>query len=448
MNKTFPLLKKSKLWLANLTVGGSWGRTLQQETQHNLRWFWFDGLFASASDNIVLNFISLYILTLGASEIQVGLLSSFSSIACALVLLPGATLAERFARRKLLPLFTAIGARLMIVMLVFVPILFKGPSVVWIAIAFSVIRDTFTNLGWPAWMSVTNDTVPIEGRGRFFGSRNFIMSITGMIATLLAGKLITIFIAPLGYQIAFAAAFVLGMSSTFSYAHIREQNPHSARLGFPKISRQKIADLFKGRSQFVALMITAALWNFGVNISGPFFNVYMVKNLKFSAASVGFLAVVTSFTTLTTQNQFGALADRLSSRRLQLASMCIIPLLPLAWVFSTQVWHITIINAVSGVVWGAFNLVSFNLLLATIPENQVPRFSAIYQAVVMLSLAAGALVGNAIISRWSFIGVFIASALFRYLATALFAKLVHEPKKPNGLSRRSAAAPVSAGENR
>lgn len=428
MNVT-SLLKKSRQWLADLTVGGVWGRTLAIKTQQNLHWFWFDGMFASASDNIVLNFISLYILALGASETQVGLLSSFSSIACALVLLPGAFLAERFARRKFLPLFTAIGARLMIVMLVFVPILFKGPAVVWIAIAFSVIRDSFTNLGWPAWMSVTNDLVPIEGRGRFFGSRNFIMSVTGMVATLLAGKVITIFVAPLGYQVAFGAAFVLGMSSTFSYAHIREQTRHTARLGIPKISRQKLVALFKSHPQFVALMITAALWNFAVNISGPFFNVYMVQNLKFSAASVGFLAVVTSFTTLATQNQFGALADRLSSRRLQLISMCFIPLLPLAWVFSTQVWHIVIINAVSGVVWGAFNLVSFNLLLATIPENQVPRFSAIYQVVVMLSLAAGALAGSAIVSKWSFIGVFVVSTLCRYIATGLFAKLVHEPQK-------------------
>ena len=49
-------------------------------------------------------------------------------------------------------------------------------SLVWAAIFFSVLRDSFANLGYPAWMAVTNEIVPIEGRGRFFGSRNFINS--------------------------------------------------------------------------------------------------------------------------------------------------------------------------------------------------------------------------------------------------------------------------------
>jgi predicted MFS family arabinose efflux permease len=176
-------------------------------------------------------------------------------------------------------------------------------------------------------------------------------------------------------------------------------------------------------------MLTAALWNFGINISGPFFSPHMVENLNFSAASVGFLAVVTSFSTLATQNQIGALADRLGSRRLQLASMCLIPLLPIAWIFSTQVWQIAIINTFSGVFWGTFNLVSFNLLLSYIPSDQVPRFSAVYQIVVMLSLALGALVGSALISRWGFVSVMVASAILRFSATGLFARLVHDPQK-------------------
>jgi MFS family permease len=422
-------IDKSRLWLTNLTVGGAWGRTLKPQTQQNLRWFWFDGLFASASDNISINFISLFILSLGASEAQIGLMSAFSSVACAILLLPGALLAESTTRKKMLAWLCGIGARLALLMLVFVPILFKGPYVVWIAIAISVTRDSFNNLGFPAWMSVTNETVPIDGRGRYFGSRNFVMGITGMITTLLAGKLITMFVAPLGYQIALGLAFVIALFSVFSYVHIQEQPSRILFPVTPGFSLRSLAKMLKGRPQFIALMLTAALWNFGINISGPFFSPHMVENLNFSAASVGFLAVVTSFSTLATQNQIGALADRLGSRRLQLASMCLIPLLPIAWIFSTQVWQIAIINTFSGVFWGTFNLVSFNLLLSYIPSDQVPRFSAVYQIVVMLSLALGALVGSALISRWGFVSVMVASAILRFSATGLFARLVHDPQK-------------------
>jgi MFS family permease len=423
-------IKKSTQWLSDLTVGGSWGRTLKKSIQRNLRWFWFDGFFASASDNISVNFISLYILSLGATEAQIGLMSSFSNIAAAILLLPGALLAERTYHKKLITLICmGGGARLALLMLVFVPILFKGPNIVWIAIAFSVLRDSFNNFGFPAWMTVTNETVPMEGRGRYFGARNFVMGITGMITTLLAGKLITMFVGPLGYQVALGLAFVLGVSSTFSYAHIHEKAPSSTDDSRSRFSLRLLKQMFGRQPQFVALMITAAAWNFSMNISGPFFNVYMVKNLQFSATAVGFLAVVSAFSSLAIQNKTGALADRVGARRLQLFSMFLIPLLPFAWIFATQIWHIVIINTFSGVFWGAFNLASFNLLLESIPQNQVPRYSAIYQIVVTLSLAAGALVGSAIISRWGFFAVCLASGIGRFLSSGLFAKIVHDTRK-------------------
>jgi MFS family permease len=433
MNNFSALLQKTRAWLADLTVGGAWGRTLAGGQQHNLRWFWFDGLYASASDNIILNFVSLFIIVLGATESQVGLMSSFSSIACALVLLPGAVLAERAVNKKRLPLFLYAGGRLSILLLVFVPILFKGPLLVWVAIVFAVLRDALTYLAYPAWMDVTNEVVPIEGRGRYFGSRNFVMGIAGMAATLLAGKLITVFVGNLGYQIALAAAFVLGMASTFSYARIRgsELKPSSSSLS--RFSLRELGKMIKAQPQFIALTATAALWNFSINISGPFFNVQMVNVLKFSAATIGLLSVVSSFTALITQKRIGPVDDRVGSRRLQFISMCLIPLMPLAWIFVQNAWQVAAVNLFNGIFWGTFNLVSFNLLLASIPKDQVPRFSAVYQIVVMLSLALGALAGSAIVSRVGFHGLLIFSIIGRLITVALFALFVHDPRKPTAV---------------
>jgi MFS family permease len=279
------MIKSSKKWLADITVGGPWGRTLAKQHQYNMHWFWFDGLFALARDNIMINFISIYIIALGASETQIGLMTSFSSVACALVLLPGALLAERTVRKRNIALICGIFARLMIFFLIFVSILFKNPALVWIAITLSVARDAFNNFGYPAWMDVANATVPIEGRGRFFGSRNFIMSVTGILTTLLAGKLISGFTGTLGYQIALAISFALGMVSTFSFAHIHEKGNRVLEEG-AHFSPRDLLTMFKGQPQFTALTLTAALWNFGIYISGPFFNVQMVQVLKFSAASI------------------------------------------------------------------------------------------------------------------------------------------------------------------
>ena len=86
-------LQKTTAWMASLPVGGKWGYTLAAAVQKNLRWFWFDSLFASAYDNIIANYLSLFVLSLGAVEYQIGLMSSLANFSSALLLLVGAVLA-------------------------------------------------------------------------------------------------------------------------------------------------------------------------------------------------------------------------------------------------------------------------------------------------------------------------------------------------------------------
>lgn len=421
---------KISQWASDLPVGGSWGRTVHERIQKNLRWLWFDGLFASASDNIMLNYVSLYILSLGASEFQIGLMSSLSSFTAALMLFLGAILAERIGHHKEITVLSGgFMGRLCVLMLVFVPILFDGANVVWIAIGFSVLRDGFGNLGYPSWMSVLNETIPLEGRGRFFGSRNFVMGITGMITTLAAGEIITLFVHQTGYQIVLAAAFVLGLASSYSFFKLKTE-PTIKRIGRgTSLSLKAIPGLLKGHPQFVALMLTAGLWNFAINISGPFFSVYMVKDLHFTASLVGLTNVATALSGLLVLNGVGGLADRLGPRKLQIYSMILIPLLPVMWIFAREPWHVVLINIFGGTIWAAFNLTSFNLMLNSIPKDKVPSYSALYQIMVTLSLALGAILGSALITRYGFILLLIASAVVRVIATILFARMVHEPTK-------------------
>ena len=69
-----------------LATGGDWALAQTESTRRNLVWFWFDGMFASASDNIVNTYLVVYLLALGATQGQIGVMSSLSSLAAALVL--------------------------------------------------------------------------------------------------------------------------------------------------------------------------------------------------------------------------------------------------------------------------------------------------------------------------------------------------------------------------
>ncbi len=418
-----------------LTTGGRWAASLPSWARVNLTWFWLDGFFSAACDNIVTTYLVLYILAMGASSAQIGLMSSLSSLTAALLLLPGAILVERSGHHKQFCLVGGGLSRVVLVLLAALPVLLGGQTLIYIAIGVAVSRDAFTYLVYPAWMSITGDIVPIAGRGRFFASRNFVMGVAGMATTFLIGQVITHSGQPAGYQIGLLIAFGLGIISTISFAQLRD--PVKA-VGTPKLAplviRTLIQDL-KIQPGFIALLGTAALWNFSVNVPGPFFSVYQVRVLHASASMVGITSIAGSLAALLVQPRLGALADRWGARRLQLMSGLLIPVVPIAWAFARTAWNIIPINFLSGGLWAAYNLAAFNYLLALIPDNMRARFSAVYQVVVMFSLSVGAAVGSLLLNQFGYAVIFWGSGIGRLAAALLCASfsLVLVDKAPHSI---------------
>lgn len=413
----------------DFSAGGTWALSYPLAVRFNLLFYWLDGFFANACDNIVATYLTLYLLALGASRTQIGLLSSFSSLGSALLLIPGALLVERLGHRKKIALFGGGIARVALILVASLPRFASGPALVYMAIALAVLRDSFNNLAYPAWMAITADIIPYEGRGRFFASRNFASGASGMVTTLLVGMLITLAVQPNGYQLALLLAFGLGASSTYFFSRLKDPHGNEKALtGVAFAPRALLQDL-KSHPLFLALCATTILWNFSLNIAGPFFSVYQVQVLNSSAAMVGITSVASSLSTLLVQRKLGELTDRLGARRLQMISGILIPVLPFLWTFTRAPWHVIPINILSGILWGTYNLASFNFLLLVMPESQRARYSAIYQIITLLSLGVGAAVGGLLVTRWGYVVIFVGSAIGREAAAILFARFAHAPAK-------------------
>jgi MFS family permease len=411
---------------ALISAGGHWVGELPQKVQNSLRWFWFDGAFALGSDSIINAYLVLYAVALGASSAQVGLLGALSGLGAALALLPGALLVERIGRRKEIVLAAggAVG-RIAILLLLLVPFLLRGEAAVYLAIGLVVMRETFGNLSLPAWTSLAADIVPLGQRGRYFASRTIAQTVAGMAAAFGAGWIINQSGFPVGYQWALLVSLICGAASWFCFSHIQDPVPHPPpRAPLPGAS--PILGSIRAHPVFLALCLHSAVWNFSLNLAGPFFNVYLVHNLQASMIQVGILTAATSLSSLPALRLVGPLADRWGPRRIVFITSLLIPLLPLAWVIVPSPWYVLLINLASGALWSGFTMCVLNLLMQITPQAERARFTAVHQIVISVALALGSAVGGGVVTAFGYKAVFALSGLGRFAAALIFARFVTE----------------------
>ncbi|MFW5713270.1 MAG: MFS transporter, partial [Brevefilum sp.] len=228
----------------------------------------------------------------------------------------------------------------------------------------------------------------------------------------------------------FIFAVVFGVISMSFFSRIRDPYKEEETIHQVQSSLRTILSSLKGQQQFILFCVFTAVWNFSINIAGPFFNVFMVDTLNFTAAMIGVTTVANTVANLVIQRRVGALADRFGNRNVAIFFLMAIPFLPLLWgLWVRAYWQAILIQVFGGIFWGAYNLASFNNLLQQIPEKQRARFSAFYQIIVTLSLAGGAALGSFLIPQINFQGVALTSSAGRWLAGLFFIFFVGRKKK-------------------
>jgi len=409
---------------------------LDPEHVGGLRRFLLDGFFSSFSENLAITFVPIFALAFGASNSEIGLLTAIANLLGTISLFPGAAHSERAQSRKRVVLWTAGGAsRLLFLVLTALPFfVLPATAAIWIVIIVNAARTFLNNYSNSPWTDMVADLVPSHMRGRYFLTRGQLMGVAALLAAPLGGWLIhslggTSLSGHLGYQVVFFAAFAFGGVSTFAFARIPELGSQSRKIVVHK--RGDLRKSLRESPDFIAFLVGAFVWNISIQVAGPFFNVYLVSDLHASVDVVGYSAGVTSLTTLLGQYLFGRLIVSRSSYWVQKLTGLVIPILPAMWIIIREPYQVYFISALSGILWGGYNLSNFNLMLDYSPPTQRPRAVALYQTVVFSSAVIGPVIGGLIIDAISFNFCFGVSSGGRIVGTALFLLLLRLGRRRN-----------------
>jgi MFS family permease len=425
-------------WRARLSLllaGGRWSARVSVSLRRALRQLVFSGILANVSDAIVNTYQSIYLLTLGASYAQIGLLGSFSNLAMPLAMLPGGRLAARRSRYKRLVVLPSLLGRLMLLGMVLLPLL--GSDVRWLiylGIGFAVTRAFLLHLVTPAWTAMLGDIVPARWRGRYFSARNLFMGAAAFAALLLVGQLVDLFEAVQGYQLVLGIAVVAALGSSYFLSRVSEPEQKAAAQNVSE--RVSLWRRLRQQGPFLRFTAVATLWNTAVSVGGPFFIVYLVDQTGASGSMVALTSAVSTLAALPAQRIFGVLTDRRGSIWVNRLTGLVIPLVPALWGFIQQPWQAFPIQIVSGFAWAGYNLSAFNLLLDLTPEGERTSFVAFHQSLVGVGMSLGAGLGGWLAQTYGYRPVFLTSAAGRLSAAVLFILTT----VPAGVWRRWGAA--------
>jgi MFS family permease len=373
-----------------------------------------DGLLASASD-AVLPFLPLYLVFLGATATEVGLLSIAGGLAGLIALFPGAWLSQRARSLKAVVILGSGGvARIGLLALAALPFVFDGQRAVVAILVIAGVRALVMMAGHPAWVSIFAAVVPAEGRAKYVARRSLGISLVAMAAVPAMGLLVSRVGGVSGFQVAFLVAAGLGFLSTACYAAIEEptdREPAMASGGY----RSMLVD-----GPFSRYLLATGMLHTSSMIAAPFLIVYLSRDLGAGAALIGGLTTLEAVAAVGGQAVVGGLVTRFGSRRIFIASMAAMPLIPALWLGITAPWQAALPYVVTGVAWSICNLAAFDLLLQAAPRAELGRYAAAHQAMVLLAGFLGPVLGTAIMSVWGMPALFLVSAIGRGLAVATF----------------------------
>ena len=370
----------------------------------------YSTFFSSLAGSLFSPFLTLYALSLGASNFQIGLISSLTSIVSIIAQLIGTSIAESVKRKILLYIIIdSIGY------LFFIPIsLVNNPNHLLILIS---LQTFFFSFPLQVWNELLVIIFPKWRRGREIGLINKIGSLGSLIAYVVAGYTIRKF----GFiPYLFYTAICSGLLSDIVLLGMKEKTYNTKEV----LSSFKETFSFKilKESEFRNLILIISAFNFSVSVGAPMFSVYLIKNLNADSIQLSLVSIISLIVTLVFSEAWGFVIDFLGRRKVILASLPLISLYPLFYVFSAKMSEIYFFTIIGQLGWVAFNLAMFSYL-SDISEDSISKKFMFFNVFSSISSSLGSFLSGILAEKIGVASVLIISFWMRLFSSFFFFKL-------------------------
>ena len=378
-------------------------------------------------------FLPVFLTRMGATNIQIGLLSSMPGIT-GLIL---AIVVGRFlqTRRNIVPWFSL--ARLLVIsayaLTGLVPFVVPDEHVVLAVLliwAAAPLPQIMVNVGFSV---VMNSVAGPSGRFDLMSRRWSILGFTTAITVAIAGQVLDRIAEPINYQVVFLALSVGGLISYYFSSRIQlldNQILPPANNGSIRARLRGYLELVRHEPAFINFTLKRFVYLSGIALGTPLFPLYFVRELKAPDSWIGLVSTAQTAVLLVGYPLWAAISRRFGSRFVLLASTLVVGLYPGLIALTHDQTLIIGLAALAGIFQAGMDLVFFDELMKTIPPQYSATFVSLAQSIQYLSAILAPLLGTYLAAQTSLATALLISAGLRIGGFILFS-LPLRMKKPN-----------------
>ncbi len=396
------------------------------EVKHNFVYGTLEGMVSNMAFSLVNPFFGVYAIALGASSLMVGLLTAIPALVNTLTFMPAAGFVERRESRLPTVIFWAGLHRSLYIILAFIPFMpVARPAFLVAVVTLMSIPGAISGVAWTAMMG---DMFPAEDRGEVFGLRNMFVGLTGILGTMVAGRLLDRVSFPHNFTLLFLTAAGFGGCGIWLMSKMRE--PLLERPGYIQqktrlVSRIKsLLDDEELGSKFGFFCASSFVLWFGFGFLAAMWTIYHVEVLKLSNTVIAGFSVLSGITTVVGSRYFGKMASKRGNVVVLSVCMAVVGVFPITYMLSSSLMFLNIMQLVSGFVLGGLNLAVFNLVFAYSRPEKSPSATAVFNMLINLASFIAPFLGDACYKMFGIRATFYVGAGFRLLALILLARLL------------------------
>lgn len=395
----------------------------QKEIQkRNFRYVQIDAIGVSIS-NVAAPFLPVFLTRLGASNFQVGLLTSMPGIT-GLVL---AILVGRFlqTRRNIVVWYSV--SRLLVIscyaltgLLTFV--LSKEYAIIATLIiwAFATLPQTALAV---AFSVVMNAVAGPEGRYALLSRRWAIYGATAVVMTFFVTSTIDLIEFPRNYELMFLGLSLGGLISFYFSRQINlpvQTPPVLAPASSAFDSARNYFSLIRSQPAFTSFASKKFVYYSALALSQPIMPLFLVREVGATDSQIGIITMAMTIVMLAGYFIWPRASRRYSGRFVLLATTFGMIFYPALTAATPNVNLIILYAAIAGFFQSGLDLVFFDELMKTVPAEYSATFVSIAQSMQYLSAIVAPLVGTWLADWIGLGGALWVSAGLRLLGFLLF----------------------------